>query len=70
MRAVFKGIRGVVFATAGLRGPYPSPAYQYRVKQLHPVRKSLPVVAGRDQQKSQRTADGVTRWPIKDLPCN
>ncbi len=32
--------------------------------------KSLPVVADRDQQKSQRTASGVTRWPVKDLRNN
>jgi hypothetical protein len=32
--------------------------------------KSLPVIADRDQQKSRRTASGVTRWPVKDLPYN
>jgi hypothetical protein len=32
--------------------------------------KSLPVIADRDQQKSQRTADGITRWPVKDLRIN
>ena len=32
-----------------------------------PKCKSPPVVADRDQQKSRRTASGITRWPVKDL---